>query len=180
MSESKRDENKLIVQRVHDSAPRSGRGGRRFKSCHSDQHLADPETASPTVCPTDIFVERVSRRALARLFVRRYLRATLVAIPTNRKEKPRNRLNPAAGHNLRRSRPDPVPSHRSLHQQRTTPMSDRSEPGRSSYLDGRDDEAPCPSFRPLSSITIGERDTVATTTPHQNGFRAIGGGDWSR
>jgi hypothetical protein len=23
------------------SAPRSGRGGRRFKSCHSDQHLAE-------------------------------------------------------------------------------------------------------------------------------------------
>ena len=29
------------------------RGGRRFKSCHSDQHLADPEAASPT----DILVE---------------------------------------------------------------------------------------------------------------------------
>jgi hypothetical protein len=35
-------------------APRSGRGGRRFKSCHSDQHLADPDTPTPTVSPTDI------------------------------------------------------------------------------------------------------------------------------
>ena len=33
--------------------PRSGRGGRRFKSCHSDQHLAPPETSIPTVSPTD-------------------------------------------------------------------------------------------------------------------------------
>ena len=30
------------------SAPRSGRGGRRFKSCHSDQHLADFITSSAT------------------------------------------------------------------------------------------------------------------------------------
>src|SRR4029078_8823573 len=36
------------------SAPRSGRGGRRFKSCHSDQHLAHPEPAAPTVSPTVI------------------------------------------------------------------------------------------------------------------------------
>ena len=28
-------------------APRSGRGGRRFKSCHSDQYFAAPETAFP-------------------------------------------------------------------------------------------------------------------------------------
>jgi hypothetical protein len=33
------------------------------------------------------------------------------------------------------------------------------------YLDGRDDEAPCPRFRPLSSITIDERHTEAETTP---------------
>src|SRR6516164_419321 len=26
------------------AAPRSGRGGRRFKSCHSDQHLAENQT----------------------------------------------------------------------------------------------------------------------------------------
>ena len=38
--------------------PRSGRGGRRFKSCHSDQYLVDPETAAPTVSPTDIKRER--------------------------------------------------------------------------------------------------------------------------
>ena len=30
------------------SAPRSGRGGRRFKSCHSDQHLADFQTRFAT------------------------------------------------------------------------------------------------------------------------------------
>ena len=35
------------------SAPRSGRGGRRFKSCHSDQHLGSSETSIPTVSPTD-------------------------------------------------------------------------------------------------------------------------------
>src|SRR6516165_10330664 len=35
-------------------APRSGRGGRRFKSCHSDQYLADPQIPFPTVSPTDI------------------------------------------------------------------------------------------------------------------------------
>ena len=34
-------------------APRSGRGGRRFKSCHSDHYLADPETAFPTVFSTE-------------------------------------------------------------------------------------------------------------------------------
>src|SRR5262245_14905730 len=36
-----------------DSAPRSGRGGRRFKSCHSDHYLAPSETPIPTVSPTD-------------------------------------------------------------------------------------------------------------------------------
>src|SRR6266852_9762299 len=34
-------------------APRSGRGGRRFKSCHSDQHLADFPKALPTDIPTE-------------------------------------------------------------------------------------------------------------------------------
>src|SRR5262249_17620938 len=33
--------------------PRSGRGGRRFKPCHSDQHLVPSETSIPTVSPTD-------------------------------------------------------------------------------------------------------------------------------
>ena len=32
---------------------RSGRGGRRFKSCHSDQDLAYLDKAIPTVSPTD-------------------------------------------------------------------------------------------------------------------------------
>jgi hypothetical protein len=35
-------------------APRSGRGGRRFKSCHSDQlikHLAGPEKIAPKKLP---------------------------------------------------------------------------------------------------------------------------------
>ena len=30
------------------AAPRSGRGGRRFKSCHSDQHLAENSTRRAT------------------------------------------------------------------------------------------------------------------------------------
>jgi hypothetical protein len=34
------------------SAPRSGRGGRRFKSCHSDQHLAEIPTSTGTDCGT--------------------------------------------------------------------------------------------------------------------------------
>jgi hypothetical protein len=34
------------------SAPRSGRGGRRFKSYHSDQHLAEIPTSTGTDCGT--------------------------------------------------------------------------------------------------------------------------------
>src|SRR5229473_4895482 len=32
--------------------PRSGRGGRRFKSCHSDQHLAEFQILTGTDCGT--------------------------------------------------------------------------------------------------------------------------------
>ena len=42
------------------------------------------------------------------------------------------------------------------------------------YLDGRDDEAPCPRFRPLSSITIDGRHTEAFNDPHQNGLWSSG------
>src|SRR5260370_19505343 len=35
------------------SAPRSERGGRRFKSCHSDQYLADFQLLPGTDCGTD-------------------------------------------------------------------------------------------------------------------------------
>src|SRR5262245_12185092 len=35
-----------------DRSPRSGRGGRRFKSCHSDQYLADNTTITGTDCGT--------------------------------------------------------------------------------------------------------------------------------
>jgi hypothetical protein len=35
------------------SAPRSGRGGRRFKSCHSDHYLAEIESAIATGSATD-------------------------------------------------------------------------------------------------------------------------------
>jgi hypothetical protein len=35
-------------------APRSGRGGRRFKSCHSDQYLAQNPAVLPNVSPNDI------------------------------------------------------------------------------------------------------------------------------
>jgi hypothetical protein len=34
-------------------APRSGRGGRRFKSCHSDQHLAKIKILNGTDCGTE-------------------------------------------------------------------------------------------------------------------------------
>jgi hypothetical protein len=43
-----------IEIRLPGGAPRSGRGGRRFKSCHSDQHikhLADPEKTAPRKLP---------------------------------------------------------------------------------------------------------------------------------
>jgi hypothetical protein len=42
----------MIFQGEPDSAPRSGRGGRRFKSCHSDQHLAEISKVSGTDCGT--------------------------------------------------------------------------------------------------------------------------------
>src|SRR5262249_14338736 len=41
-----------------------GRGGRRFKSCHSDQHLASPETSIPTVSPSDTRRSGYCRRQL--------------------------------------------------------------------------------------------------------------------
>src|SRR6266852_5994755 len=50
-------------------APRSGRGGRRFKSCHSDQlikHLADPKKIAPTKVPEEgVVTLRASRRRAA-------------------------------------------------------------------------------------------------------------------
>ena len=42
----------LKIQENPGSAPRSGRGGRRFKSCHSDQHLADLLAKSATTRAT--------------------------------------------------------------------------------------------------------------------------------
>jgi len=54
-----------------DSAPRSGRGGRRFKSCHSDQHLTQNKWVFATrrhqpgdALATDANVERASRLRL--------------------------------------------------------------------------------------------------------------------
>jgi hypothetical protein len=44
------------------SAPRSGRGGRRFKSCHSGQHLADSRLRTVTGCVTDTPPERATHR----------------------------------------------------------------------------------------------------------------------
>ena len=44
----------LFFQGRLRSLSRSGRGGRRFKSYHSDQHLAHPDRAIPTVSPTDL------------------------------------------------------------------------------------------------------------------------------
>ena len=40
------------ASRAHCRAPRSGRGGRRLKSCHSDQHLAEIKTLTGTDCGT--------------------------------------------------------------------------------------------------------------------------------
>jgi hypothetical protein len=42
----------LNFQRPVASAPRSGRGGRRFKSCHSDHYLAENSKHSATPCAT--------------------------------------------------------------------------------------------------------------------------------
>jgi hypothetical protein len=42
----------IIANVVAGSAPRSGRGGRRFKSCHSDHDLAEIKNASATPCAT--------------------------------------------------------------------------------------------------------------------------------
>ena len=40
----------LKIQENPGSEPRSGRGGRRFKSCHSDQHLAEFSSRFATGC----------------------------------------------------------------------------------------------------------------------------------
>jgi hypothetical protein len=63
---------------VAGSAPRSGRGGRRFKSYHSDQYLAEISQHSATPCATpcvraaddratDGFGYLLSRQAIAAL-----------------------------------------------------------------------------------------------------------------
>src|SRR5260370_29511021 len=49
-----RNQTTLNFREELSGAPRSGRGGRSFKSCHSDQlikHLADPETTAPKNLP---------------------------------------------------------------------------------------------------------------------------------
>ena len=47
-----RSRQREISIRYTDRAPRSGRGGRRFKSCHSDQHLAEIKMLTGTDCGT--------------------------------------------------------------------------------------------------------------------------------
>jgi hypothetical protein len=42
------------------TTPRSGRGGRRFKSCHSDQHVADFKNPLPADIPTETILPRVA------------------------------------------------------------------------------------------------------------------------
>jgi hypothetical protein len=42
----------MEIAELYGSAPRSGRGGRRFKSCHSNQHLAEIPTSTGTDCGT--------------------------------------------------------------------------------------------------------------------------------
>ena len=88
----------IIADRLRsasDSEPRSGRGGRRFKSCHSDQYLASSETPIPTVSPTDTrrapllpppVLGQRRQRGLARRFVavRRALYRSIVAARPHR------------------------------------------------------------------------------------------------
>jgi hypothetical protein len=42
----------MEIVELYGSAPRSGRGGRRFKSCHSDHYLADTYDLFATPCAT--------------------------------------------------------------------------------------------------------------------------------
>jgi hypothetical protein len=47
-----------------------GRGGRRFKSCHSDQHLAEIQTSTGTVCGTvsseaQVAISSIDRKKVA-------------------------------------------------------------------------------------------------------------------
>ena len=42
----------MQFQSATSETPRSGRGGRRFKSCHSDQYLADNQIAQATASAT--------------------------------------------------------------------------------------------------------------------------------
>ena len=42
----------MKFQGASSYTPRSGRGGRRFKSCHSDQYLAEIQELRGTVCGT--------------------------------------------------------------------------------------------------------------------------------
>src|SRR5262249_14858765 len=61
----------LKLARPLGRAPRPGRGGRRFKSCHSDQHLADFLKALPTDIPTEtVLLRSRPSRAIAALLNR--------------------------------------------------------------------------------------------------------------
>jgi len=53
-----------VGARDAETALRSGRGGHRLKSCHSDQHLAHNQNVVPTVSPTETKFKRNVRRAL--------------------------------------------------------------------------------------------------------------------
>ena len=81
----------------HLGAPRSGRGGRRFKSCHSDQDLAQSDNLCGTLIGTETlercFAVVASVRAIERASAYDALSAKLtlvvgvVAIPRMRQEK---------------------------------------------------------------------------------------------
>ena len=58
----------MNIQGSGSGAQRSGRGGRRFKSCHSDQYLAQFRDKSATPCATTwrTSIGRLSRAARSR------------------------------------------------------------------------------------------------------------------
>src|SRR5262249_43374067 len=55
-----------------------GTRGRRFKSCHSDQHLAPSETSIPTASPTD---------------TRRFMRSPMAGADVSRRRLDKQRAN---------------------------------------------------------------------------------------
>jgi hypothetical protein len=67
----------MEIADLYGSAPRSGRGGRRFKSCHSDHDLAEISRQSATPCEQPRFLVWTCARCRSRMgerCVRGYVR----------------------------------------------------------------------------------------------------------